>query len=103
MCVGAAMTWGAAVRGDDGSDGQGPGVSGGDEGKAQVSWADWDVTGTSSAQLCTGFYSYSCPGVYDAVKSVMQSAIAREQRICASILRLFFRDFFVQVIYLLLY
>jgi peroxidase len=56
------------------------------------------LAGTSSAQLSTGFYSYSCPGVYDAVKSVMQAAIAREQRMGASILRLFFHDCFVQVL-----
>jgi peroxidase len=54
-------------------------------------------TGTSSAQLCTSFYSHSCPGVYDAVRSVLQAAIAREQRMGASILRLFFHDCFVQV------
>ncbi|CAN6330177.1 unnamed protein product [Urochloa humidicola] len=50
----------------------------------------------TSAQLSTGFYSNSCPGVYDAVKSVMKAAIAREQRMGASILRLFFHDCFVQ-------
>jgi peroxidase len=59
------------------------------------------ATSTSSSaaaqQLSTGFYSSSCPGVYDAAKSVMQAAIAREQRIGASILRLFFHDCFVQV------
>ncbi|KAK3139174.1 hypothetical protein QOZ80_5AG0378990 [Eleusine coracana subsp. coracana] len=38
----------------------------------------------------------SCPGVYDAVKSVMKSAIAKEKRTGASILRLFFHDCFVQ-------
>nr|CAB3446967.1 unnamed protein product [Digitaria exilis] len=54
------------------------------------------LAGTSSAQLSTGFYSSSCPGVYDAVQSVMQSAIATEQRMGASILRLFFHDCFVQ-------
>jgi len=57
-------------------------------------------TGTSSAApqpLCTSFYSHSCPGVYDAVWSVLQAAIAREQRMGASILRLFFHDCFVQV------
>ncbi|KAL6630648.1 hypothetical protein ACP70R_028499 [Stipagrostis hirtigluma subsp. patula] len=54
------------------------------------------LAGASSAQLSTGFYSRSCPGVYDAVKSVMQSAIAREKRMGASILRLFFHDCFVQ-------
>ncbi|KAG2587595.1 peroxidase 4-like [Panicum virgatum] len=54
------------------------------------------MAGTSSAQLSTGFYSSSCPGLYDAVKSVVQSAIAREKRLGASILRLFFHDCFVQ-------
>jgi len=54
------------------------------------------VAGTSSAQLSTGFYSYSCPGVYGAVKSVMKSAIANEKRMGASIVRLFFHDCFVQ-------
>ena len=54
------------------------------------------LAGTSSAQLSTGFYSSSCPGLYDAVKSVVQSAIAREKRLGASILRLFFHDCFVQ-------
>ncbi|AQK82267.1 Peroxidase 67 [Zea mays] len=51
-------------------------------------------TSTSSAQLSTGFYSHSCPGVHDAVRSVLQAAIAREQRMGASILRLFFHDCF---------
>ena len=55
------------------------------------------LAGTSSAQLSTGFYSYSCPGAYGAVKSVMQAAIAKEKRMGASILRLFFHDCFVQV------
>ncbi|GJN13969.1 hypothetical protein PR202_gb00734 [Eleusine coracana subsp. coracana] len=55
------------------------------------------LAGTSSAQsLSTSFYSNSCPGVYDAVKSVMESAIAKEKRMGASILRLFFHDCFVQ-------
>jgi len=57
------------------------------------------AAGTSSAQLSTSFYSSSCPGVYDAVKSVMKSAIASEQRMGASIVRLFFHDCFVQVRY----
>ena len=55
------------------------------------------AAGTSSAQLSTSFYSSSCPGVYDAVKSAIQSAIATEQRMGASIVRLFFHDCFVQV------
>ena len=56
------------------------------------------AAGTSSAQLSTSFYSSSCPGVYDAVKSAIQSAITTEQRMGASIVRLFFHDCFVQVI-----
>ncbi|XP_052138619.1 peroxidase 4-like [Oryza glaberrima] len=54
------------------------------------------VAGGSSAQLSPSFYSYSCPGVFNAVKRGMQSAIAREKRIGASIVRLFFHDCFVQ-------
>ncbi|WVZ54863.1 hypothetical protein U9M48_005607 [Paspalum notatum var. saurae] len=55
------------------------------------------LAGASSAQqLSTGFYSYSCPGVYGAVKSVVESAIAKEKRMGASIVRLFFHDCFVQ-------
>ncbi|XP_021317466.1 peroxidase 4 [Sorghum bicolor] len=54
------------------------------------------AAGTSSAQLSTSFYSSSCPGVYDSVKSAIQSAIATEQRMGASIVRLFFHDCFVQ-------
>ncbi|CAM0152433.1 unnamed protein product [Urochloa decumbens] len=53
-------------------------------------------TSSATAQLSTGFYSHSCPGVYDAVRSVTKAAIAREQRMGASILRLFFHDCFVQ-------
>ncbi|KAL6597349.1 hypothetical protein ACP70R_046789 [Stipagrostis hirtigluma subsp. patula] len=80
------------------------------------------LTGNSSAQLSTGFYSRTCPDVYDSVrllggpswdvkvgrrdstmasisraddKSAMQCAIAREKRIGRSILRLFFYDCFV--------
>ena len=55
------------------------------------------LVGTSSAQLSTSFYSTSCPGLYGAVKSVVQPAIAREKRMGASIVRLFFHDCFVQV------
>jgi peroxidase len=56
------------------------------------------LAGTSSAQLFTSFYSKSCPGVYNAVESVMKSAIVKEKRMGASILRLFFHDCFVQVL-----
>jgi peroxidase len=54
------------------------------------------MTGGASAQLSTGFYSYSCPSMLDAVRSALRPAIAREQRVGASIVRLFFHDCFVQ-------
>ncbi|WOL16619.1 peroxidase 4 [Canna indica] len=54
------------------------------------------LVGTSAAaQLSTSFYSSSCPKLFSTVKSVVQSAIAKEKRMGASILRLFFHDCFV--------
>ncbi|PON41857.1 Peroxidase [Parasponia andersonii] len=52
-------------------------------------------TGTSSAKLSTDFYSKSCPKVFSTIKSVVHSAIVKERRIGASLLRLFFHDCFV--------
>ncbi|CAB4301488.1 unnamed protein product [Prunus armeniaca] len=52
-------------------------------------------TATSSAQLSTNFYSSSCPRVFSAVRSTVQSAIRNEARIGASLLRLHFHDCFV--------
>uniref|UniRef100_A0ACD5ZWP9 Uncharacterized protein n=1 Tax=Avena sativa TaxID=4498 RepID=A0ACD5ZWP9_AVESA len=54
------------------------------------------VAGGASAQLSTGFYSHSCPDMLTAVRSALHPAIARERRVGASILRLFFHDCFVQ-------
>ncbi|CAM0874497.1 unnamed protein product [Alopecurus aequalis] len=54
------------------------------------------VAGGASAQLSTSFYSYSCPNMLTAVRSALHPAIARERRVGASILRLFFHDCFVQ-------
>ncbi|XP_057524400.1 peroxidase 4-like [Amaranthus tricolor] len=51
--------------------------------------------GSSNAQLTTNFYSNSCPNLYSTVKSVVQSAINKEARMGASLLRLFFHDCFV--------
>ncbi|XP_068495365.1 peroxidase 4-like [Phaseolus vulgaris] len=50
---------------------------------------------TSSAQLSNNFYSKTCPNVFNTVKAVVKSAVAKEPRIGASILRLFFHDCFV--------
>ncbi|KAJ6383308.1 hypothetical protein OIU78_026732 [Salix suchowensis] len=55
-------------------------------------------TSSSSAQLSTNFYSKSCPKVFTAVKSVVQSAVSKERRMGASLVRLFFHDCFVKVI-----
>ncbi|KAM7504527.1 hypothetical protein LguiB_003431 [Lonicera macranthoides] len=51
--------------------------------------------GISSAQLSTNFYSSTCPKLFPTVKSTVQSAIAKEARMGASLLRLFFHDCFV--------
>lgn len=51
----------------------------------------------SDAQLSVSFYSSTCPSVFDIVKSNVRSAINREKRIGASILRLLFHDCFVAV------
>ncbi|KOM52686.1 hypothetical protein LR48_Vigan09g134500 [Vigna angularis] len=53
------------------------------------------TAGTSSANLSNNFYSKRCPNVFNTVKSVVKSAVAKEPRIGASILRLFFHDCFV--------
>lgn len=54
-------------------------------------------TSTSNAQLTPNFYSSSCPQLLSTVKSVVQSAIGKEARMGASLLRLFFHDCFVNV------
>ncbi|KAL7229261.1 hypothetical protein ACSBR2_007879 [Camellia fascicularis] len=51
--------------------------------------------GSSAAQLSPTFYSKSCPNLFTTVKSAVQSAISKEARMGASLLRLFFHDCFV--------
>ncbi|KAI4306924.1 hypothetical protein L6164_030165 [Bauhinia variegata] len=53
------------------------------------------VMGNANAQLSTNFYSSSCPKLFSTVKSTVQSAISKEARMGASLLRLFFHDCFV--------
>ncbi|KAL0537601.1 hypothetical protein IC582_026584 [Cucumis melo] len=53
------------------------------------------LIGTSSAQLSVSFYSKTCPKLLSIVRSGVQSAIAKEARIGASLLRLHFHDCFV--------
>ncbi|XP_059282418.1 peroxidase-like isoform X2 [Lycium ferocissimum] len=51
----------------------------------------------SNAQLSTNFYGSSCRNVAVIVRNAMRQAVSREQRLGASILRLFFHDCFVNV------
>ncbi|CAH9104045.1 unnamed protein product [Cuscuta europaea] len=53
------------------------------------------LIGSSSAQLSPQFYSTSCPNLLSTVKGVVQTAITKEARMGASLLRLFFHDCFV--------
>ncbi|MBA0552797.1 hypothetical protein Golob_023576 [Gossypium lobatum] len=56
----------------------------------------WMMVGSSSyAQLSTKFYSKSCPKVLSTVESVVKSAVSKEKRMGASLVRLFFHDCFV--------
>ncbi|KAK9023983.1 hypothetical protein V6N11_004168 [Hibiscus sabdariffa] len=54
----------------------------------------WGTSGCN-AQLSTDFYSKSCPNLFPTVKSTVHSAITKEARMAASLLRLFFHDCFV--------
>ncbi|KAL5199832.1 hypothetical protein ABZP36_021035 [Zizania latifolia] len=47
--------------------------------------------------LSTKFYAKTCPGVATIVRSVMAQAVAKEPRMGASMIRLFFHDCFVNV------
>ncbi|KAK8531691.1 hypothetical protein V6N13_131051 [Hibiscus sabdariffa] len=51
--------------------------------------------GSTNANLSTNFYSKSCPDLFSTVKSTVHSAIMKEARMGASLLRLFFHDCFV--------
>ncbi|KAK1355017.1 Peroxidase [Heracleum sosnowskyi] len=51
--------------------------------------------GTSSAQLSPDFYSKTCPHLFPTVRATVESAISKETRMGASLLRLFFHDCFV--------
>ncbi|KAK8596581.1 hypothetical protein V6N12_065064 [Hibiscus sabdariffa] len=44
---------------------------------------------TGYAQLCPNFYSKSCPKVFSTVESVVESAVSKEPRMGASLVRLF--------------
>lgn len=54
------------------------------------------ITGAADAQkLSPNFYSKTCPNVATIVRQQMASAVAKEKRMGASILRMFFHDCFV--------
>ncbi|XP_072959725.1 peroxidase P7-like [Typha angustifolia] len=49
----------------------------------------------ANGQLSANFYSTTCPNLQTIVRSAMAQAVAKEPRMAASILRLFFHDCFV--------
>jgi len=51
----------------------------------------------SQAQLSPAFYDSSCPNALSAIRTAIRSAIARDRRMAASLIRLHFHDCFVQV------
>ncbi|KAH0983061.1 hypothetical protein GBA52_010238 [Prunus armeniaca] len=51
----------------------------------------------ANAQLSPNFYARTCPSLPTIVRNAMSQAVAREARMAASILRLFFHDCFVNV------
>lgn len=51
----------------------------------------------NNEELYPEFYSESCPELPDIIKFGVHSAIAKETRMGASLLRLFFHDCFVNV------
>ncbi|KAK8683679.1 hypothetical protein V6N13_039731 [Hibiscus sabdariffa] len=54
------------------------------------------ILGSSTyAQLSKNFYSKSCPKVFSTIESVVESAVSKEPRMGASLVRLFFHDCFV--------
>ncbi|MBA0746295.1 hypothetical protein Gogos_008829 [Gossypium gossypioides] len=55
----------------------------------------WGISSSSNAQLSTHYYSKSCPNLFSTVKFTVHSAIVKEARMGASLLRLFFHDCFV--------
>jgi peroxidase len=56
------------------------------------------LIGNTNATLSKDYYYNSCPKLYETVKCTVESAIAKETRMGASLLRLFFHDCFVNVL-----
>ncbi|GKV02233.1 hypothetical protein SLEP1_g14692 [Rubroshorea leprosula] len=53
------------------------------------------IIATSSAQLSSNFYATTCPNALSTIKSAVSSAVKKEARMGASLLRLHFHDCFV--------
>ncbi|KAF5758288.1 putative peroxidase [Helianthus annuus] len=70
--------------------------SGGGEGSFGSSGDEPFGGGQGYPGLFPEFYSLSCPQANDIVMSVLESAIAKDPRMAASLLRLHFHDCFVQ-------
>ncbi|XLU77104.1 hypothetical protein S245_000538, partial [Arachis hypogaea] len=51
--------------------------------------------GICSSQLTSNFYDSTCPKALSIIKSAVASAVAKEHRMGASLLRLHFHDCFV--------
>jgi len=62
---------------------------------AMVVMGSIGVEAQLSTNLTTQFYDATCPQIYDIVKAEIQSAVAAETRIAASLVRLHFHDCFV--------
>ncbi|XP_042374895.1 cationic peroxidase 1-like [Zingiber officinale] len=50
----------------------------------------------ASAQLSSTFYNTSCPNTLSIIQSAVKSAVSKERRMAASLLRIHFHDCFVQ-------
>lgn len=50
-----------------------------------------------NAQLSSTFYDKTCPDALSTIRTSIRSAIAKERRMAASLIRLHFHDCFVQV------
>jgi peroxidase len=50
------------------------------------------------AQLTCTFYDSTCPNALSTIRTAIRTAISKERRMAASLIRLHFHDCFVQVI-----
>ena len=49
------------------------------------------------AQLSSSFYDNTCPKALSTIRTAVRTAVSRERRMAASLIRLHFHDCFVQV------